>query len=68
VLAALDRAGYRGDPLPLVRREKPEWTRERWDAAVAELRAARRPRPEPGGLKPLADGILGRFAPDRFDR
>lgn len=68
VLAALDRAGYRGDPLPLVRREKPEWTRPRWDAAVAELRAPRRSRPEPGGLKPFADGILERLAPNRFDR
>lgn len=46
VQAALARAGYRGDPLPLVRRERPEWTRERWDAAVAELerpRSASRP-------------------------
>jgi len=68
VLAALDRAGYRGDPLPLVRREKPEWTRPRWDAAVAELRGPRRPRTTPDGLKPLADGILGRLAPSRFDQ
>lgn len=37
VQAALARAGFRGDPLPLVRRERPEWTRERWDAATAEL-------------------------------
>lgn len=46
VQAALARAGYRGDPLPLVRRERPEWTRERWDSAVAELerpRSASRP-------------------------
>ena len=41
VQAALARAGYRGDPLPLVRRERPEWTRERWDAAVSELDRAR---------------------------
>jgi hypothetical protein len=31
------RSGYRGDPFPLLKREKPEWTRERWDRAVAEL-------------------------------
>jgi hypothetical protein len=31
------RAGLRGDPYPLLKREKPEWTRERWDRAVAEL-------------------------------
>ena len=31
------RAGYRGDAFPLLKREKPEWTRERWDRAVEEL-------------------------------
>jgi hypothetical protein len=31
------RARLWGDPFPLLRREKPEWTRERWDRAVAEL-------------------------------
>lgn len=67
VLAALDRAGYRGDPLPLVRREKPEWTRTRWEAAVAELRGARRTRTGPGGLKRLTDGIVGRLAPGWFE-
>ena len=35
------RAGLRGDPFPLLKREKPEWTRERWDRAVAELEAGR---------------------------
>ncbi len=37
VRSALARAGYRGDPFPMLRREKPEWTRDRWDRAVAEL-------------------------------
>ncbi len=37
VKAALLKAGYRGDPFPQFRREKPEWTRERWDQAVREL-------------------------------
>jgi hypothetical protein len=31
------RSGLRGDPFPLLKREKPEWTRERWDRAVTEL-------------------------------
>ena len=31
------RAGFRGDPFPLLKRDKPEWTRERWDLALAEL-------------------------------
>ena len=37
VRAAVARAGYRGDAFPLLKRQKPEWTRERWDRAVAEL-------------------------------
>jgi hypothetical protein len=37
VRAAAARARYRGDPFPLLRRAQPEWTRERWDQAVAEL-------------------------------
>jgi hypothetical protein len=37
VRTAAARAGYRGDPFPLLKREKPEWTRERWDRAVEEL-------------------------------
>lgn len=36
VRAALARVGYRGDPLPQVRRQDASWTRERWDAALAE--------------------------------
>jgi hypothetical protein len=37
VRAAATKAGYRGDAFPLLKREKPEWTRERWDQAAAEL-------------------------------
>jgi hypothetical protein len=37
------RAGLRGDPFPLLKREKPEWSRERWDRAVEEL-------DNPGGI------------------
>ncbi len=37
VRAAAAQAGYRGDAFPLLKRQKPEWTRERWDRAVDEL-------------------------------
>jgi hypothetical protein len=37
VRAALSRAGYRGDAFPHLRRQRPDFTRERWDRAVAEL-------------------------------
>jgi hypothetical protein len=37
VRAAAVRAGYRGDAFPLLKREEPEWTKERWDRAIAEL-------------------------------
>jgi hypothetical protein len=35
--AAAARAKYRGDPFPLLKRQRPEWTRERWDRALEEL-------------------------------
>jgi hypothetical protein len=38
VRAALSAAGYRGDPYPQVRRHDASWTRERWDAALLDLR------------------------------
>ena len=34
---AAARTGYRGNAFPLLKRRKPEWTRERWDRAVEEL-------------------------------
>jgi hypothetical protein len=40
VRSALAAKGYRGDPFPQVRRLDPSWTRERWDAALAELEGA----------------------------
>ncbi|RUL84591.1 hypothetical protein [Tautonia sociabilis] len=36
VKAALARVGFRGDPFYALKREKPEWTRDRWDRALAE--------------------------------
>ena len=41
VRAALSRAGYRDDPFPMVRVRDGSWTRERWDAALAELEGTR---------------------------
>jgi hypothetical protein len=37
IRAAVARAGYQGDAFPLLKRQKPEWSRERWDQASAEL-------------------------------
>jgi hypothetical protein len=37
VRAAAAHARYRGDPFPLLKRERPDWTRERWDRALEEL-------------------------------
>jgi hypothetical protein len=34
---AANRAGFRGDAFYLLRRERPDWTRERWEAASFEL-------------------------------
>jgi hypothetical protein len=31
VRAAVARADYRGDAFPLLKRQQPEWTRDRWD-------------------------------------
>lgn len=40
IRAAVERAGYRGHPFPLLRQRDPSWTRERWDLAEAELAGA----------------------------
>jgi hypothetical protein len=37
VRAAVARSGYRGEAFPFLKRERPDWTRERWDRAVEEL-------------------------------
>ena len=44
IRAAVARTGYRGDAFPLLRREHPSWTRERWDQALAELEQAKHTR------------------------
>jgi hypothetical protein len=35
---ALSRTRYQGDGFGLLRRERPDWTRERWDCALEELK------------------------------
>jgi hypothetical protein len=40
---AANRAGFRGDAFYLLKRERPEWTRERWDAASHEMAGDRQP-------------------------
>jgi hypothetical protein len=37
VLSAAAKVRYRGDAFPLLKRAQPDWTRERWDKARAEL-------------------------------
>jgi hypothetical protein len=39
VTNALRRAGFKGDPFYALKRQRPEWTRDRWDRAAAELGA-----------------------------
>lgn len=62
VQAAVSRAGYRGDPFPLLKRERPEWTRERWDLALAELA---RPRVAEGRPSQSMAGVLDALVPNR---
>jgi len=45
VRATVARAGYRGDPFPLVRARDGSWTRARWDGALSELERWRVCRP-----------------------
>jgi len=45
VRTAAMRAGYRGDPFPIVRSRDGTWTRARWDEASAELERSREWRP-----------------------
>lgn len=62
ITAALKRANHRGDGFPLLKRERPEWTRERWDRALAELEASRNPKCQTiQGMTSLGSlvGILG---------
>jgi hypothetical protein len=51
---ALSRTRYQGDGFGLLRRERPDWTRERWDRASRELELWQRRRfvgdPGPGQL------------------
>jgi hypothetical protein len=55
---ALSRTRYAGDGFGLLRRERPDWTRERWDRASRELEQWRRS----GMFSMAGDGAV------RFDR
>jgi len=61
--------GIRQDPLPLVRRERPEWTRERWDAACRELDVARLEQTrrnamgDLGAISPVLHGLCAMGGP-----
>lgn len=59
VRSAAAQARYRGDAFYLLRRERPEWTRERWDAAVRELTG--QPRARDAGPSSMAN--LARLVP-----
>ena len=65
ITEALKRANHRGDGFPLLKRERPEWTRERWDQALAELEASRSRKSEvPQGITPIGS-LVGMFGGDR---
>jgi hypothetical protein len=65
ITAALKRANHRVDGFPLLKRERPEWTRERWDAALAELEAARFQKSQvPQGITSIGS-LVGIFGDDR---
>lgn len=70
VVGAARRAGYRGEAFYLLKRGRPEWTRERWDRALAELGGSGPPpRPRgmasPGAPSPAPSG-RGEGAPRRM--
>jgi len=49
------RAGFQGDAFGVVHREYPEWTRARWDHAVAELATAQQVWQRANALNRLGD-------------
>jgi hypothetical protein len=59
VRAALARAGFHGDPFPQLRRQKPDWTRERWDRAAAELDSPRKSASVQGPMDQLGAVLDG---------
>lgn len=59
VRAAAGRAGFRGDPFYLLRRERPEWTRDRWDAAASELEGRSWSGPKAQAMNRLGDLFPG---------
>lgn len=62
VTASLKQARFYGDGFPFLRREKPEWTRERWDRALAELKRPRIHRAAPEQAMTCIGSLMGAFA------
>lgn len=62
--ANLRRARHTGDAFELLQRERPEWTRTRWDQAVAELSGvqARTAPKEPDSFADLVSAAVGEGA------
>ena len=55
---AANRAAFRGDAFYLLRRERPDWTRDRWDAACLEMSGERRSE-RPGSLTTVGTIVQG---------
>jgi hypothetical protein len=53
--ARLRQQGFDGEIFPLLHRERPEWTRERWERALSELEEGQRQRTLAGGPTSAAD-------------
>jgi len=55
---AAKQIGYRNDPFYLLKREHPEWTRDRWDTATLELSGRSRPA-QSSGMVPVGSQLSG---------
>jgi hypothetical protein len=53
--ARMRQRGFYGDVFPLLHVERPEWTRERWELALAELEEGRRKQATARGLTSASD-------------
>ena len=53
--ARMRQRGFYGDVFPLLHVERPEWTRERWERALAELEEGRRKQATARGLTSASD-------------
>ena len=58
---AAKRAGYRLDAFYLLRKERPDWTRDRWEAAKLELAGGSRPARASSELATAGSSLAGIF-------